>query len=218
VIRRSGDGVESSAPELAAECALMGPRLAGLFAAWIVCAAWFVASPLIGFSRFAHAIAARDAAAMDQRADFARLGRSLAPQIVWAYLTKTGRVNTLGRAASSIIAGSSASLADAILGEMLNPEAVLSLLDSGQPGGKLQLSGGLAALPNGSFGSVWQAFQNAEYGLGHFYLSAPASALPTDQYWLHMQVLQWNWKLGGIDLPEKVRDQLADELIRRIGK
>jgi hypothetical protein len=33
-----------------------------------------------------------------------------------------------------------------------------------------------------------------------------------------MQVLQWNWKLVGIDLPEKVRDQLADELIRRIGK
>jgi hypothetical protein len=29
--------------------------------------------------------------------------------------------------------------------------------------------------------------------------------------------LQWKWKLVAIDLPRSVRDQLADELIRRIG-
>jgi hypothetical protein len=29
--------------------------------------------------------------------------------------------------------------------------------------------------------------------------------------------LQWTWKLVAIDLPQSVRDQLADELIRRIG-
>ena len=49
-------------------------------------------------------------------------------------------------------------------------------------------------------------------------LRAPQSAPAPDQYRLQMQVLRWNWKLVGIDLPEKVRDQLADELIRRIGK
>lgn len=196
----------------------MHRRLFVLLAVFLACAAWFIASPLIGLAKLANAVAARNVTAIDERVDLIRLGRSLAPQIVWAYLNKTGRANMIGRAASSIIAGSSASLADPILGDMLNPEAVLRLLDSGQPGGKLQLSGSLAALPNGNFGSIWQAFQNAEYGIGNFYLTAPASSPPTDQYRLHMQVLQWNWKLVGIDLPEKIRDQLADELVRRIGR
>src|SRR3974390_241030 len=139
----------------------MHRRLLVLLAVLAVCAGWFFASPLIGLSKLANAVAARNVAAIDQRVDFTRLGRSLAPQIVWAYLNKTGRANMIGRTASSIIAGSSASIADAILGDMLNPEAVLSLLDTGQPGGKLQLARNLAALPNGNFGSLWQAFQNA---------------------------------------------------------
>jgi Protein of unknown function (DUF2939) len=196
----------------------MRRRGLGLLVAFVGCGVWFFLSPLLGLSRLANAIAARNVAVLDERVDFTRLGRSLAPQIVWAYLNKTGRAKMIGRTAASIIAGSTASLADPILGDMLNPEAVLKLLDSGQPGGKLQLSANVAALPNGDFGSPWQAFRNAEYGLGNFYLSAPASASPSDQYRLHMQVLQWNWKLVGIDLPEKVREQLADELIRRIGK
>jgi Protein of unknown function (DUF2939) len=196
----------------------MHRRVGALATVFLVCAAWFLASPLIGLSKLANAVAARDAAAVDERVDFTRLGRSLAPQIVWTYLQKTGRANMIGRLGSSILAGSSASLADAILGDILNPEAVLRLLDSGQPGGKLQLAGTLAALPNGKLGSLWQEFENAEYRLGHFYLSAPASADAADRYRLHMQVLQWQWKLVGIDLPEKVRDQLADELIRRIGR
>jgi hypothetical protein len=193
-------------------------RLFGILAVLAVCTAWFVLSPLIGLSRLANAIATRNVAALDERVDFTRLGRSLAPQIVWRYLNKTGKANMIGRTAASIIAGSSASLADPILGEMLNPAAILKLLDTGQPGGKLQLSGSVAALPNGNFGSLWEAFQSAEYGFGNFYLRAPPSAQAPDQYRLHMQVLRWNWKLVGIDLPEKVRDQLADELIRRIGK
>ncbi len=196
----------------------MKARLVLLIAVIVVCAAWFFVSPLIGLSRLADAIASKNVVALDERVDFSRLGRSIAPQIVWAYLEKTGRGKMLGRVASSVIAGSSASLADAILGDLLNPEAILKLLDAGQPGGQLQLNGTLAALPNGKLGSLWQAFQNAEYGMGNFYVSVPVFASRSEQYRLHLQVLRWTWKLVGIDLPERVRDQLADELIRRIGK
>jgi hypothetical protein len=30
-----------------------------------------------------------------------------------------------------------------------------------------------------------------------------------------MQLLQWRWKLTGIDLPEKLRDQIAEELAKK---
>ncbi len=193
-------------------------RLYSIIAVLVVGAAWFFVSPLIGLSALASAVASRNATSLDERVDFTRLGRSLAPQIVWAYLEKTGRAHMIGRTASTIIAGSSASLADPILGDLLSPEAILRLSESGQPGGQLQLKGSIAALPNGNFGSLWQAFQNSEYGIGNFYLNAPPLAVAPDQYRLHMQVLRWTWKLVAIDLPEKVRDQLADELIRRIGK
>jgi hypothetical protein len=30
-----------------------------------------------------------------------------------------------------------------------------------------------------------------------------------------MQLLQWRWKITGIDLPEKLRDQIAGELAKK---
>jgi hypothetical protein len=153
----------------------MKARLFVILAVLLASAAWFFASPLLGLSHLARAVGSKNVAQLDERIDFTRLGRSLAPQIVWAYLNKTGRANLIGRTAASMIAGSSASLADPILGDMLNPEAVLKLLDTGQPGGKLQLNGSMAALPNGSFGSLWQVFQNAEYGLANVSRSIPPS-------------------------------------------
>jgi Protein of unknown function (DUF2939) len=197
----------------------MSRRLIILTIVFVLGAVWFTVSPLIGLSRLASAVAARNVSALDQRVDFSRLGRSLAPQIVWAYLNKTGRVNMLGGTASSFIAGGSASLADAILGDLLNPEAVLQLLDKGgMDTATLRVQNALAPLPKGDFKSLWQAFQGAEYGIGNFYVSLPPSAEAAQQYRLRLQVLQWNWKLVGIDLPQRVRDQLADELIKRIGR
>jgi hypothetical protein len=193
-------------------------RLIIVSAIVVLGAVWFFVSPLVGLSRLANAVASRDTAALDQRVDFIRLGRSLAPQIVWAYLQKTGRANTLGRTTSSLIAGASASIADPVIGALLNPEALLNFLDAGRVSSpSLTLKAGVAALPRGDLGSLWSAFQSAEYGAGNFYVSLPPSASPEDQYRIRMQLLQWNWKLVAIDLPQKLREQLADELIRRIG-
>ena len=193
-------------------------RLIIVSAIVVLGAIWFFVSPLVGLSRLASAVASRDTAALDQRVDFIRLGRSLAPQIVWAYLQKTGRGNALGHTASSLIAGASASIADPVIGALLNPEALLNFLDAGHVSSpNLTLKAGVAALPRGDLGSLWSAFQSAEYGAATFYVSLPPSASPQDQYRVRMQLLQWNWKLVAIDLPQKLRDQLADELIHRIG-
>jgi Protein of unknown function (DUF2939) len=196
----------------------MRRRALAIIAILLIGGAWFFVSPWIGLSTLAKAIASRDVPALEQRLDFTRLGRSIAPQVVWAYLNKTGRSNEIGRFGSSMIAGASASIADPILGELLTATSVLNLLGTAQPRGRLHIAGAVAALPGGEIGSLLRAIPNAEYGIGHFYLNVPTSAPVSEQYRLHLQVLRWNWKLVGIDLPEKVRDQMADELIRRIGR
>jgi hypothetical protein len=43
----------------------------------------------------------------------------------------------------------------------------------------------------------------------------PAGAEAAEQFRLRMQVLKWRWKLTGIDLPEKLRDQFARELAKK---
>ena len=37
-----------------------------------------------------------------------------------------------------------------------------------------------------------------------------------NQFRLRMQLLQWHWKLTGIDLPEKLRDEIAGETGKEI--
>jgi hypothetical protein len=194
-------------------------RLLALLTLIIFGGALFFTLPLVGFSRLASAVDSNNAVALENRTDFNRLGRSLAPQIVWTYLKKTGRVTVLGRTVSSLVAGASASLADPITGELLTPEALLSLLHTARVNvGKLRIQSKMAPFSDGGMGSLWNVFQNAEYGMGNFYVNLPASASTTaDQYRIHLELLQWKWKLVAIDLPQSVRDQLADELIRRIG-
>jgi hypothetical protein len=76
---------------------------------------------------------------------------------------------------------------------------------------------GLGPFSIDALGSAWEIFINTEYGIGNFYISLPMRAAATDQFRLRLQVLQWNWKLTAVDLPERVRVELAKELQRRIG-
>ena len=44
-------------------------------------------------------------------------------------------------------------------------------------------------------GTIWQIFENSEYGIGRFEVSAP-SALPQQQrFGLTFRLLQWRWQL-----------------------
>jgi hypothetical protein len=48
-----------------------------------------------------------------------------------------------------------------------------------------------------------------------FSIWLPVGALQANQFRLRMQLLQCNWKLTGIDLPEKLRDEIAGELAKK---
>jgi len=177
---------------------------------------YFLASPLIGLAHLQSAIAARNAAALAERVDFPRLRRSLGEQIVVSYLKITGKGAQLGPLGTSLAAGFSGSLAEPLLNELLNPETVLDLL-SGRGTPSLHVSAGVPALPANAFGSLLKLFANCEYGIGNFYISVPSDAAEADQFRLRLQVLQWNWTLTDVGLPERLRVELAQELARRIG-
>jgi hypothetical protein len=182
----------------------------------VIAVAAFLASPFVGLARLQSAVEARNAAALSDRVDFARVRRSLGAQIVATYLQISGKSARLGEFGTLLATNLGASLADPLLNELINPERMLDLL--GGPGiASPQVQPGPVALPKDALGSLWQAFANSEYGVGNFYISVPTNAVPPDQFRLRLQVLQWNWKLTEIDLPERVRIELAKELQRRIG-
>lgn len=181
-------------------------------------AAYFLASPFIGLARLKAAIDARNAAALSDRVDFHRLRVSLGTQIVATYLKISGKGERLGPLGASLASGIGASLADPVLNDLINPETVLDLLSGrGIAGPSLTLPAELPLLPKDLFSSLWELFANCEYGIGNFYISLPPKAEADGQFRLRLQVLQWDWTLTEVGLPERVRLELAKELQKRIG-
>jgi hypothetical protein len=184
----------------------------------LIAIGYFLAAPFVGLAHLRAAVEARNAAALSERVDFSRLRQSLGEQIVATYLQISGKGAKLGRLGTAIASHAAASLADPLLADLVNPETMLALLaGSGVSSASLKLPAGLGPLPKHAFGSLWNAFVNSEYGIGNFYISLPAEAAATNQFRLRLQVLQWDWKLTEIGLPERLRIELAKELQRRIG-
>jgi hypothetical protein len=70
-------------------------------------------------------------------------------------------------------------------------------------------------LPNFSFSNAWKAWMSSYYGLGSFSIALPFDEEAVEQFRLRMQLLGWHWKLTGIDLPQRLRDQVARELAKK---
>ena len=184
----------------------------------LVAVGYLLASPFVGLAHLRSAIDARNASALSERIDFQRLRNSLGQQIVSTYLKITGKSAQLGQLGTSIAIGVGASMAEPLLADLVNPEMMLDLLSgSGISAASLQIPAGLGPFSKDALGSAWQIFINTEYGIGNFYIRLPTSTAATEQFRLRFQVLQWNWKITAIDLPERLRVELAKELQRRIG-
>ena len=184
----------------------------------LVAVGYLLASPFVGLAHLRSAIDARNASALSERIDFQRLRNSLGQQIVSTYLKITGKSAQLGQLGTSIAIGVGASMAEPLLADLVNPEMMLDLLSgSGVSTASLQIPAGLGPFSKDAVGSAWQIFINTEYGIGNFYIRLPTSTAATEQFRLRFQVLQWNWKITAIDLPERLRVELAKELQRRIG-
>ena len=157
---------------------------------------------------------ARNAAALSEQVDFELLRRSLTGQIIATYLRITGRESKLGPL-SPLVSAIGSSIVDPWVSQIVNPENLIELLRGGTIQTELGATSFKMELPNFSLSTAWKAWLSSEYGLGNFSIGLPVYAEAAEQFRLRMQLLEWSWKLTGVDLPEKLRDQFARELAKK---
>lgn len=180
--------------------------------------------PFVGLHDLAADLAARDSADLDREVDFTRLRHSLTDQLIQAYLKVDTRAAKLGAFGNAVASAIGVSIADPLVAQMINPENLVVLLNGGTIAsefGEVSLKSGTAALtpkelPTSGVGTAWRAWLSAEYRLNRFSLAVPVDAEPSDQFRLRMQLLQWHWKLIGLDLPDSLRIRLVQELAKKL--
>lgn len=166
--------------------------------------------PFYGLQRLAAAVESRDIAALQQLIDVRALRLSLARQISATYVTATGKGAQFGAAATGV----GSAIADALIGQLLTPEALANLL-SGRATGPLAQPGAAAPLAGSAFANIWKTWLNSDYGLGNFYVRLPPDRPSVQQFQLHLRLTNWRWKLAGLEVPEELRLRLAQEWLKR---
>jgi hypothetical protein len=170
--------------------------------------------PFFDLRALAAALQAGDVAAINEEVDYTRLRRSFTEQIIGAYLRLTGRASQLG-ALGPLAAAVGASIVDPWVSQIVNPENLVQLLRGATVSSNLgPVSFRFGDLPS-TLNIAWIAWLSSEYGVGRFSIWLPPGAAGSNQFRLRMQLFQWHWKVTAIDLPEKLRDQIAAELAKK---
>jgi hypothetical protein len=120
-----------------------------------------------------------------------------------------------GTGLSPLATAVGASIVDPWVSQIVNPENLAQLLRGGTVSSELgPVSFRFGNLPS-TLNLAWDAWLSSEYGFGRFSIWLPPGASQANQFRFRMQLLQWHWKVTGIDLPEKLRDQIAGELAKK---
>jgi len=168
--------------------------------------------PFVGLYDLARAAQSGDVARIEQRVDFAALGRSFSGQIVQSYARLAGVPVDRG----SLIAGLASAVADPIVARLLTRAALAELLQNGWPKTVLGDPPTDFQRPNwNALGNAWQLYANSEYGIGEFRLRLPVDAPRERQFRIHLALRGWTWKLTGLDLPQELQERLARELMKQ---
>src|SRR5262245_20171806 len=176
--------------------------------------------PVVGFSRIASAIEARDGAALAKLVDFRALRQSLTKQIVAAYIELTGKEKQLGLMGKTLAVGIGTSYAEPIVAELLNEETLIDLLTKGETGGGgggvgVQIPAEFAPFSKSAMQSAWQTWWASEYGLGDYYIFLPPDKPPEKQFKVRLSLKELQWKLTGLELPQSMRIELAQQLVKQ---
>jgi len=171
--------------------------------------------PLVGFYRIASAVESRNAAALAQRVEFPSLRRSLSQQVIAEYLKLTGKDEKLGRFRTGVATGVGAALAEPVIAQFLNAETLLDFLNKGSVKDEAKISSEVAPFSGSSWRNAWQLWWHSEYGITRFHAYLPPDKPKSEQFKVGLSLRDWQWKLTDIGLPEHLRVQLAQELVRR---
>ncbi|MCW6507044.1 DUF2939 domain-containing protein [Lichenifustis flavocetrariae] len=177
--------------------------------------------PYAGAYELAEAAAMHDAEALTQRINAPALKRSLARQIVSAYLKKSGRADKMGGWQRSLATSVGATLADPYLNQLLAPDALATLLAQGRIG-QITIENRTVAIDRSvpTLQSIYAAhfihvlFSSYFDGLASFRFSVPTERQGGEQdYGIHLRLSGLTWRLSGIDLPDDVLDRIASDAI-----
>jgi hypothetical protein len=170
----------------------------------------YLASPLIALHRIASAVETKDAVALTERIDFPALRRSLAKQIVQEYLKLTGKKLPLHAIGKRVVV----SVADPVVARLMTVRALLDLLGKGDAGEKAKVPVERAPFTSASFKSVWQLWLSSDYLGRSFYVYLPPKKSRAEQFRAQLRLVGWHWRIVGLDLPEDLKEHLAQELVK----
>jgi Protein of unknown function (DUF2939) len=184
--------------------------------ALIILLAGYTVWPFYSLYRIASAVETRNSAALQDLVDFPSLRASLARQIADAHLKLTGKSADSSEGSRSVGARLAATIADAMLAKIiLNPERLLDLLGKGSVSADPSPRSGLAApFAANSLGTAWQTWLNSDYSGRNFYVAVPVDRPLDQRFGVRLRLVHWDWKLSGLDLPESLAMDLAQELAR----
>jgi hypothetical protein len=174
--------------------------------------------PVVGFWRIASAIQARDTATLASLVDFRALRKNLTKQVVAAYIELTGKERKLGLLGKTFAVGLGTSYADPIIAQLLNEKTLIDLLSKGETAGggaSLKVPRDFAPFSPDAIKSGWDTWWASEYGIGDYYLYLPPDKERERQFKVKLSLNDLQWKLSGIELPEPMRIELAQELVKQ---
>jgi Protein of unknown function (DUF2939) len=198
------DKQQSSIARNVALCSVLFVLLLSAYAAW----------PLIGLYRLASAVEAHNAALLNRLIDFPSLRRSVTEQVVGSYLQLTGKDAGLSTFARAVAVGTAANIFDPVVARAFNSESIADFLSKGSSVEGVSVPPNTAPITTASLRSAWTTWLDSEYSFRDFYVRLPPHTHPAEKFRLTLRLTAWKWRLTGIDLPERLRIQLAQEVIR----
>jgi Protein of unknown function (DUF2939) len=184
----------------------------GVLAAGASCVllALYLASPLVALHSIQSAVQTKDAVALTERIDFPALRRSLTRQIVEEYLKLTGKKFPLHAMGKRL----AVSVADPVVARLMTVRALLDLFGKGDAGQKAKLPIERAPFTSSSFESLWRLWLNCDYRGRSFYVYLPPKKSRAEQFRVQLRLIDWRWRIAGLDLPEDLKEHLAKELVK----
>lgn len=154
--------------------------------------------------------------ALVQRIDLPALRRSLAHQIVAAYLRQDEKLSKMSGMARGFAGSVGTTVADSMLQDLLTPDSIAAMLKDGHFGSEKDHKGPSVQVPRvGSIGTT-QAITT----ILNSYFDGPMSfvvpiAGGAEGYGVHLRLEGTTWMLSGLDLPASLVDRLAREVSER---
>ena len=172
----------------------------------------YVAWPLYDLYVLVNALEKRDVETVVRHVYFDSVRRSLADQILAAYVQRTGvqlSPRLQGMVATALV------IAEPVLSKVISPEALSEFLTTGWPMRVVpEVPPGTIGISSKDLVNAWQVFAASEYGFARYSISLPQSVSPTYRFTLTFKLLRWHWELTSITLPESIQNLLADELVK----